>query len=142
MTKEELILDFCAQFRDLGAENCFLNGMCFWFANILHNRFNDEDVAIMYAAVDNHFACKINGRVYDVTGDVTDKYSWQNWQMYAATDKLHTLHLYRDCIMKYPSNHVFCGACGNLYIDDWGNLICGCDDHLTGRNEQCTFEGE
>lgn len=26
--KEDLVLDFIKQFRDLGAENCFSNGMC------------------------------------------------------------------------------------------------------------------
>ena len=35
--KQDLILDFIKQFRDLGAENCFNNGMCYWFAYILKN---------------------------------------------------------------------------------------------------------
>ena len=40
--KQDLILDFIKQFRDLGAENCFNNGMCYWFSYILKNRFNIE----------------------------------------------------------------------------------------------------
>ena len=41
-SKQDLILDFIKQFRDLGAENCFSNGMCYWFAYILKYRFAFE----------------------------------------------------------------------------------------------------
>lgn len=140
MTKHELVLDFCKQFRDLGAENCFSNGMCYWFADILRNRFNAEDVCVVYAPIDNHFACKINDRIYDVTGDVTDAYKWYNWQMYASTDASHFRVIFRDCIMKYPTDHRYCGACGKMYMDDWGSWICDCDNHPTGQNEQCVYE--
>ena len=39
MTQHELILNYIKQFRDLGAENCFANGMCYHFTVLLRQRF-------------------------------------------------------------------------------------------------------
>ena len=33
-TKHDVILNFIEQFRELGAENCFSNGMCYYFTVI------------------------------------------------------------------------------------------------------------
>lgn len=60
---------------------CFTSGCCYWFAHILFYRFTDNQPrpVIMYDPVMNHFGTKINDRIYDITGDVTDKYDWIQW---------------------------------------------------------------
>lgn len=49
----------------------FTNGCCYWFAHILCTRFKGR---IMYDPVVGHFVAKIGGRLYDITGDVTEEY--------------------------------------------------------------------
>lgn len=124
MTKTEIILDFIEQFRKFGpdVENCFSNGMCFHFATILFTRFDGQ---IVYDAIDNHFAFRIDGRIYDITGDITDEpRKWVNWASYIYEDPLHTTHIRRDCIWKVPSDVILCEFCTHSFEDDWGNLIC------------------
>lgn len=55
---------------------CFTRGCCYWFAYILRARFGGE---IMVDYVANHFGCRIDGEVYDITGQVTDTYKWERW---------------------------------------------------------------
>lgn len=50
-----------------GAENVFLNGCCYWFAFILAERFGGD---ICYNQPDGHFATLIDGKVYDITGEI------------------------------------------------------------------------
>lgn len=97
---KEIILKFCEQFRQLNATDCFLNGMCYWFAFILRGRFTAQNPIIMYDGVANHFGCKIENRIYDITGDVTEQYKWEVWLEYADRDSLETSRIYRDCILK------------------------------------------
>lgn len=100
-TKQDLILDFIRQFRDLGAENCFSNGMCYWFADILRSRFMNEHCHIMYDQVANHFGCEINGTVYDITG-VASAYDWEPWYTTVYNDPKLAERIKRDCIDKLP----------------------------------------
>ena len=58
---------------------CFTQGCCYWFAFILHQRFLACGARIMIDYVANHFGCEIGGRVYDITGDVTEPYTWEPW---------------------------------------------------------------
>ena len=99
--KQDLILDFIKQFRDLGAENCFNNGMCYWFAHILRSRFITEHCHIMYSEIDNHFGCEINGIVYDITG-VASAYDWEPWCTTIYNDPKLAERIKRDCIDKLP----------------------------------------
>ena len=80
--------------------DCFTNGCCFWFAYTLHGRFVMEtsDVIIVYDDIMNHFGCRINGRVYDITGDVTDKYNWRDWIEVYREDVLRGNRIIRDCV--------------------------------------------
>ena len=104
MTKNKDVLGFIARFTENGKRQevieCFTCGCCYWFANILWHRFamEHEDVAIVYDDIANHWACRVAGRVYDITGDITDKYTWQDWTKYRRVDNLHTRRLMRDCI--------------------------------------------
>jgi hypothetical protein len=83
MTKHELILDFIQGFRDLDAEKCFSNGMCYHFTTLLRARFGD-DCRVVYDPFINHFAAEIGDRIYDITGDITDsgKYKFVYWDSY------------------------------------------------------------
>jgi hypothetical protein len=142
MNKHELILDFCKQFRSLGAENCFSNGMCYWFAHILKERFIHESTEIMYAEIPNHFACRINDRIYDITGDITDKYNWESWERFSFKDFALTERIIRDCVDKFPSHTPFCGTCLHAFTDEWSNLICNKDNHPVQYNQSCNLKGE
>lgn len=51
----------------------------YWFANILFRRFIFQKAEIMCDIQRNHFGVRINGRVYDIRGDVTCWYSWSEW---------------------------------------------------------------
>lgn len=51
----------------------------------------------MYDEIENHFGTKVNGRVYDITGDVTFKYEWKAWS--DVDDELPRSRIIRDCIM-------------------------------------------
>ena len=77
----------------------FSNGCCYYAAAMLCERFCFEALTfIMYDDIANHFGCKIYDRVYDITGDVTDKYNWKVWNEFEKEDKLLTDRIIRDCI--------------------------------------------
>jgi hypothetical protein len=141
MTKRDLVLDFIEQFNKFGPNvtDCFSNGMCYWFAHILHQRFY-YDSQIMYDPVTNHFACLIDDRVYDITGEVTHDGRWDYWSSYQLGDAAHTVRLYRDCIYKVPDGITICALCDEAYEDDFGNLICPRDNGPRGDNEVCCYE--
>ena len=139
--KQDLILDFIKQFRDLGAENCFSNGMCYWFAYILKNRFLSEHCHVMYDEVDNHFGCEINGVVYDING-IAPAHNWEPWYEMMTNDPLLYTRILRDCRDKVPAGVLICNYCDEGYYDDWGNLICGRDNHPCGPNDPCIFKEE
>ena len=51
----------------------------------------------MYDQVENHFMTEIDGRLYDITGDVTGKYDAEPWD--ELDDELLKQHIERACIM-------------------------------------------
>lgn len=92
------VADFLKRFHTSDNINeVFQNGCCYWFAYILFTRFLKSGAIIMYDEVANHFGTKIGDRVYDVTGDVTDKYSWIGWLGF--DDENHRQRIIKDCIM-------------------------------------------
>ena len=104
----ETVLKFIARFTNQGKKveviDTFSNGCCYWFAETLWNRFIldvvDTDCYIIYDPVINHWACCIDGRAYDITGDITDneEYSWHDWNRFMYQDISLTKRLMRDCI--------------------------------------------
>ena len=79
-------------------DTVFTQGCCYWFAMILFVRFIRENAEIMYDSANNHFGTRIHGRVYDVTGDVTDTYSdWMPWNEFDAETERQ--RIMRDCVM-------------------------------------------
>lgn len=77
---------------------CFTERNCYWFAYILHARFPNSK--IMLNTLESHFACNINGELYDITGKCTDKYAgeWVDWDEYQMTDSVHSARLLETCI--------------------------------------------
>ena len=99
------VMNFINHFTDNGSNiaviDKFSYGCCYWFAEILRIRFAVKDAKIAYDVVDNHFATVIQGRVYDITGDVTDKFNFIDWNSY--DDQLHKGRLVRDCVLFLPT---------------------------------------
>lgn len=104
MTKHDAVIRFIGRFTSNGARkeviDCFSNGCCYWFAETLYERFMMEvdECFLMYDPVINHWGCKIENRVYDITGDVTADYDWEFWESFKYADESLTRRLYRDCI--------------------------------------------
>lgn len=96
------VLRFIRDFKcfDTGqVTRTFTNGYCYWFAFILHNRFPNSE--IVYYAVGNHFACKIGNRIFDVTGDITDKkFFFESWEDYKKVEPLESQRIIKYCIDK------------------------------------------
>ena len=85
---------FIERFRTNDTIKVFTCGCCYWFAYILCGRF--PQAKLMYDLVANHFVAEIDGRLFDITGDVTDKYIVIPWDSY--DDELHKQRIVRDCI--------------------------------------------
>jgi hypothetical protein len=94
MKKE--IMNFIKRFQTKETVEVFTCGCCYWFAFILNHRF--ENSVIMYDTVINHYGTLIDGAVYDITGDVSDKYNWKIWDEVKTIDELWYKRLVRDCI--------------------------------------------
>ena len=101
----ETVMKFIARFTNNGKRqeviDAFSCGCCYWFADILWNRFcfDAEECTVLYDPVINHWACQIDGIVYDITGVITsDEYQWEPWVEFQYKDELLTKRLYRDCI--------------------------------------------
>lgn len=72
----------------------FTCGCCYWFAHILCDRFSGAKM--MYDCIENHFATEINGRLYDITGDVTGKYHVIPWSEFE--DELEKERIIKYCV--------------------------------------------
>lgn len=93
------VSDFISRFHEHQAtKETFLNGCCYWFAFILYRRFLRQGARIMYDQIENHFGTQVNGRVFDISGDVTDAgYDWVPWD--EIDDEALRSRIVRDCIM-------------------------------------------
>ena len=146
MTKHELVLDFIWQFRKFGSDvaDAFSNGMCFHFTTILRHRLGCGWCTIMYDQVANHFATQIEGRIYDITGDITDdpKYKWERWTTVRSRDWRHTERILRDCVDKVPSGVHICKYCDLCFFDETlGAHICDLDKEAVDVDTPCRKGG-
>ena len=94
---ENEILDFINGFKKFNKEaieTTFTNG--YWFAFILSERFNGEIVMDIYG---EHFMCKINDQLYDITGKIECN-KVKVFEEYKYEDPLHYKRLLRDCVYK------------------------------------------
>ena len=144
MTKRDIIENFIQQFRQFGTDvvDCFSCGMCFHFAWILKARFG-PGAETVYDPVINHFACRIDDRIYDISGDITDnaEYKWETWATFKGKDQKETMRIVRDCVGKIPDGVLGCGICPRCCEDDWGNYICDLDNSPVDPDQPCTKGG-
>jgi len=98
--KEE-VFGFISRFTNNGkfqqVITAFTCGCCYWFAQILCERFAQYSPVLVYDEVMNHFATEICGRVYDISGDVTDQFDWSPWE--DLNDSSLRKRIIRDCVM-------------------------------------------
>ena len=108
MIDTEIVLRFIEGFHDRGNRaqviETFTCGHCYWFALILYSRFSKYNPIIAYDEIENHFACKLDDKVYDITGDVTNSYNWIEWPDLVKKDRSLAHRIYRDCIAKEEYN--------------------------------------
>ena len=77
----------------------WLNGNCYYFAQILDSRFMGD---IVYDPIDGHFLFLHNNNYYDWSG--RREYSkdrvkqFIDWNTYFFKDRLHYNRLWRDCV--------------------------------------------
>ena len=77
----------------------FTNGYCYWFAYILHTRFPNSQIVYYHAG--NHFACKIGSRIFDITGDITDKHLFfEPWEDFMLAEPFEARQVAKYCISK------------------------------------------
>ena len=144
-TKQDVILNFIRQFQDFGPQvvNCFSNGMCYQFMTILRKRFGPFCTTPVYDEVMNHFATQIDGRIYDITGDITDdpQYYWKRWTTVCAEDYRHANRIYRDCVDKVPSDTLICKYCDHSFYDEILNInLCDLDKQPVDLDTPCRKE--
>lgn len=90
------IYSFLARFHECrDVDDVFTCGCCYWFANILCQRF--PNAIMMYDPIANHFAASIDGQLYDITGCVNEKYKMEPWEKF--DDELEKERIIRDCVM-------------------------------------------
>ena len=71
------------------------NGRCsYWFASVLFRRFIREGATIMFDKKSNHFGTRIQSKVYDITGDVSTKYTWVSWLDFKDKSKQEIVDTY------------------------------------------------
>lgn len=88
------ITRFLRHFHPVGADvdTVFTCGCCYWFAFILCGRF--PTAQLVYDQEENHFAVRIGGQDYDITGNITEQYSMEPWNKIDAETQERIL---RDC---------------------------------------------
>lgn len=103
--KEIDILQFIDKFKEYEKNNVlvktFTEGFCYYFALILKERFPQG--RIMYHSVINHFVFELNNKLYDITGNYTEKANNQQlfpWEEYQKIEPLESQRIIRDCIKK------------------------------------------
>jgi hypothetical protein len=73
----------------------FTQEYCYYFSVILRERFPGG--TIVYAPIIGHFLYKIQGKLYDITGEV-DIDIYHDFEIYP--DRLQKERIVRDCILK------------------------------------------
>ena len=94
------ILAFIQKFHNEGTIKTFTEGCCYWFAYILCERFRSYDVntSLAYNQIKGHFAAIINGRFYDITGEIPSSYEWDTWESFKQKEPMYAQTVIRDCI--------------------------------------------
>lgn len=75
------VLEFIEVFQSPSNMTLFKDCACYWFAVILHERF--EGSSIVYDPSNFHFATKIRDNVYDISGQVEYSSDYVDWEEYS-----------------------------------------------------------
>ena len=97
----------------------------------------------MYDQVANHFATEIEGRIYDITGDITDnpEYHWERWSDVKKQDPALAKIIRRDCILKIPDDQRSCELCVHCFYDEILNcFLCDYDNEPVDTYGVCRRE--
>lgn len=83
------VANFLHRFHDFEHDvtYTFIHGCCYWFAIMMHERFPGSRIMLCKDAI--HFVTEIDGRLYDITGDVTDKYEVEPWDEVGGSTRRH-----------------------------------------------------
>lgn len=104
METHQKVLKFINHFTNYGnykdVITSFTAGNCYYFAVCLFDRFDGYDPVIVYDPIANHWACEIEGRIYDITGELTDINNFEDWYDFvkSVNDYLYLSRLYEQCI--------------------------------------------
>ena len=93
--KDEVI-DFIL--RRFTADSLWMNGNCYYFALILHDRFPDS--TIYYDTIDGHFVTQIGANYYDWRGVNIHTHidALVKWDEYEKIDPVHYYRIKRDVL--------------------------------------------
>lgn len=103
MYNNKTILSFIEGFKLVNPkaiEHTFYNGYCYWFANILAQRFHGS---IWFNPDLIHFACNINEALYDIYGKIENAIlfkDWIRWDEYQVNNPELIESIVSSCIKK------------------------------------------
>ena len=97
MKIDNFIEKFKTEFGNNTVENVFTSGYCYHFAIILQNLFGGE---IIYYPISNHFATKIGGSIYDITGKLELEEEYYKWEDYKRIEPFETKRIINQCCYK------------------------------------------
>lgn len=94
------VLDFIRVFQSSATILLYSETACYWFAVILHNRF--EQSTIYYNPDRVHFATMIDGVLYDISGmiDEEEKDEYYDYEVYQDSISAEELDIIKNnCIL-------------------------------------------
>lgn len=143
--KHELILNFIDHFSRHGylVKDCFTEES-YYFAEILRSRFG-RSVRIVYDAMSDYFAAEIDGKIYDITGDITNSKNtcnWHYWDKFVYEYPFVAKEITHDSIRRIPLGVRTCEFCQEAYEDEYGNIYCGKTDEFRDTYEVCNIPHE
>ena len=112
MPEKDKVIKFLDGMKEVFDEEIkfvFYRGYCYWLAHILATRFDGE---IWFNPHIVHFAARINGKLYDVYGEVRLGFSpvtgqedhsedqWCNWDLYQEYYQETVPSIVSSCIKK------------------------------------------
>lgn len=91
------ILEFIKVFQSESNLKLFKEVSCYWFSVILHERFTNSE--IYYNPDEVHFATKIQGSLYDISGKMEDEgyYNFHEYIKIAPQEDIDSI--YMNCIL-------------------------------------------
>lgn len=75
------------KWNNKGVIEAFSSENSFWFASILFRRFLRDGAKIMFDTENLKFSTMINGRLYDITGEINVSESLVGWIEYSKSNE-------------------------------------------------------